>query len=586
MANAATELPAEGGWAGLEGRQKWTALGGVMLGLLLFSLNQTTVGTALPRIVTDLGGLEFYSWVATAYLLTSTAVVPIVGKLSDTYGHKPFYLSGMVLFMVASVLCGLSQTTLQLILFRGLQGVAGGILMTNTFALVGELFPPRERGKWQGLTSSVFGLSSLVGPALGGWLTDGPGWRWVFFVNIPVGLIGTTVLIFGLPHIRTHTAKPIDWFGAATIVGAVVPLLLAFSWAGTQYAWGSPQIIGLLGLAAAMTALFLVAETRAADPIIPLSLFQNRTFAVSTVTMFLLSGGMFGAIIYIPLFVQAVIGTSATASGVVLTPMMLSLVAASIISGQIISRRGRYRWAVLGGLSLMLVGMWLLSRMGTGTSNGEAVRNMITLGLGIGLTLPTLTLAVQNAFPGGQLGVVTAGVQFFRSIGATIGVALMGTFLTRQLATGLDRDLPADLQAAIPSDIIAGINPQALASPEAQAALAAQFTGLANGTALFERLMAAMRGSLAGAMQDVFLIATILAVIALAVGFLLPEVPLRKRHADEPEEAGAPQGSGAVPLPARRDEPSMVGGRTRSPHPPAPSPMRGRGGARLYLKPS
>ncbi|MBA2276590.1 MAG: MFS transporter, partial [Chloroflexia bacterium] len=330
-------------WHQLQGKQLWTAIAGVMLGLLLFSLNQTIVGTALPRIVTDLGGLEFYSWVATAYLLTSTAAVPIFGKLSDTYGHKPFYIGGMVLFLVASALCGASQTIVQLILFRGLQGVAGGILMTNTFAIIGELFPPAERGKWQGLTSSVFGLSSLVGPALGGWLTDGPGWRWVFYVNLPIGIAGIIVLSTGLPHIRAEVAKPIDWTGAATIVAAVVPLLLAFSWAGTEYAWGSTQVIGLLALAAVMTALFLLAETRAEDPIIPLTLFRNRTFAVSTVTMFLLSGGMFGAIIYIPLFIQAVIGTSATASGVVLTPMMLSLVVASTVSGQIISRGGRYK---------------------------------------------------------------------------------------------------------------------------------------------------------------------------------------------------------------------------------------------------
>ncbi len=562
MSHTTQDTPADGGWSHLQGRQRWTALGGIMLGLLLFSLNQTTVGTALPRIVTDLGGLEFYSWVATAYLLTSTAVVPIVGKLSDTYGHKPFYLSGMVLFMVASVLCGLSQTTLQLILFRGLQGVAGGILMTNTFALVGELFPPAERGKWQGLTSSVFGLSSVVGPALGGWLTDGPGWRWVFFVNLPVGIVGTVVLLRGLPHIRPQETKPIDWFGATTIVGSVVPLLLAFSWAGTEYAWSSPQITGLLIVAAVMTALFLLAERRATDPIIPLILFRSRIFAVSTVSMFLLAGGMFGAIIYTPLFVQAVIGTTATASGVVLTPMMLSLVTASIVSGQIISRSGRYRWAVLSGLSLMLAGMWLLSRMGTATSNGEAVRNMVILGTGIGLTMPTLTLAVQNAFPSGQLGVVTAGVQFFRSIGATIGVALMGTFLTRQLAAGLERDLPPDLRAAIPAELFAQINPQALASPEAQAALRAGFSTLADGLALFDRLMMTMRSSLAGAMQEMFLIATILAAIALGVGALLPEVPLRKRHSDEPaEQVGkqlATHGTGSTALTTERHEPRLV----------------------------
>ncbi len=524
----------------MSGKQLYVAMAGIMLGLLLSALDQTIVGTAMPLIVTDLGGLDSYAWVTTSYMLASTASVPIFGKLSDIYGRKWFYIGGLVLFMIASALCGLSQSMLQLILFRGLQGIAGGIIIANAFSIIGDLFPPSERGKWQGLLGAMFGIASVVGPTLGGYLADGPGWRWVFYINLPVGVFAIAVLLIGLPYIRPHGVATIDWWGAAFIITGVVPLLLAFTWAGTEYAWSSPLILGLLTLAIAGIIAFLITETRARDPIIPLNLFRNRIFTISVISSSILGAAMFGAVLYIPLFMQGVLGTSAAGSGIVLTPMMLSMVFASIVGGQLISRTGRYKWAIVLGLFLMQTGLFLLSRMGLGTTNLGAVRNMIILGLGLGLVMPTITLAVQNAFPPRQLGVTTASLQFFRSIGGTIGIALMGAYLTTQITSNITRDVPADTLANTPPEALDALNPQALANPEARIELEATFAAIPNGEQVFTNLMEAMRGTLATAIQEVFLIATGVALFAVIIGLFLPERALRTRNDDEPEPADQP----------------------------------------------
>jgi EmrB/QacA subfamily drug resistance transporter len=395
----------------------------------------------------------------------------------------------------------------------------------------------------------MFGIASVVGPILGGWLADGPGWRWVFYINLPVGVIGIAVLLIGLPYIRPHGVASIDWWGAALIVIGIVPLLLAFTWAGTEYAWSSPLIIGLLALAFGGILGFIFTETRAKDPIIPLGLFRDRIFSISIMSSSILGAAMFGAILYIPLFMQGVRGTSAAESGLVLMPMMLSMVTASIVGGQLISRTGRYKWAIVSGLFLMLIGMFLLSRMGLGTTNISAIRNMIVLGLGVGLVMPTITLAVQNAFPPRQLGVVTSSLQFFRSIGGTIGIALMGTYLTTQISSNITRDVPAETLAQTPQEALDEITPQALANPEARLELEAAFDAIPNGDQVFANLLEAMRGTLASAIQDVFLIATGVAVFAVIIGMFLPERTLRTRNDDEPEPSDAPAtgDSGAAP---------------------------------------
>src|SRR5438105_9514697 len=347
---------------------------GVLLGMLLASLDQTVVGTALPRIVANLGGLDHYAWVVTAFLLASTVSVPVWGKLSDIYGRRTFFILGMVIFLVGSALAGTSQNMTELIIYRGIQGLGAGGMMPIALAIIGDLFPPAERGKWQGLFVAVFGLSAIIGPTLGGWITDNWGWRWVFYVNMPVGIIAILTAGFVLPKLVTRREHIIDYLGSVTLVAGTVPLLLAFSWAGTQYAWDSWQIIGLFAFSVVMLIIFVLIETRAAEPIISPRLFKNSIFVVSVIATFLVSAAMFGAILYLPLFVQGVLGDSATNSGIVLTPMMIGFMISSIVGGQLLSRTGRYKILAMGGFIVGAVGMFLLSRMTVSTSEEEVVR--------------------------------------------------------------------------------------------------------------------------------------------------------------------------------------------------------------------
>ena len=335
----------------LSARQKAVILGSVMLGLFVAALDQTVVSTAMPRVVAELGGLSRYSWIFTSSILTSTTLVPIVGKFGDIYGRKPFFMAGIGLFMLASVRSGAAQNMDQLIVFRGLQGIGAGLIMANSFTIVGDLFPPSERGKYQGLFASVFGLASVLGPFIGGYLTDHLSWRWVFYVNIPVGAVALPALYFGLPHQRAAgVRRSIDYLGTLTLVLATVPLLLACVWVGEgRYALTSGVTLAMLAFAALMVAAFVLTESRAVEPVLPLALFRNRVFAVGTLVTFLVGSAMFGVITVVPLFVQGVLGTSATRSGTVMMPMMIAMVVTSTVAGQIVSRTGRYKWQAGGG---------------------------------------------------------------------------------------------------------------------------------------------------------------------------------------------------------------------------------------------
>src|SRR5579864_2050312 len=365
---------------------------GVMLGMLLAALDQSIVSTALPRVIASLGGLDHYAWVATAYLLASTVSIPLYGKLSDIYGRRPFFIGGMVIFLIGSALSGTSQDMTQLIIYRAIQGLGAGALMPLAIAIIGDIFPPSERGKWQGLITSVFGLATIIGPILGGAITDNWGWRWVFYVNMPIGVIAILTAGIVMPKALRRVQHTIDYAGATALVGFAVPLLLAFSWAGTQYDWGSWQIIGLFIFSAVMLVAFVFIELRAAEPIISPRLFKNSIFLVSTIAMFMLAAGMFGAILYLPLFVQAVTGNTATNSGVVLTPMMLGFMFSSIVGGQVISRTGRYKIVAIIGFIVAAVGMFLLSRMTATTSDGQISLNMVVTGLGIGVMMSLFTI--------------------------------------------------------------------------------------------------------------------------------------------------------------------------------------------------
>lgn len=517
-------------------KRTMVVIAGIMLGMLLGALDQTIVGTAMPKIIALLGGMNLYAWVFTAYMLTSTTSVPIMGKLSDLYGRKPFYIGGIVVFMLGSALSGAAQTMTQLIIFRGLQGLGAGTMMSNSMAIVGDLFPPAERGKWQGVMGAVFGISSVIGPTLGGFITDNLNWRWVFYVNLPVGLLAVAVLLVALPNIKNTVKRSIDYLGVATLVAAVVPMLLAFVWVGEDYAWTSPVIIGLLAFSAASWAAFVAAERRAAEPILPLTLFKNSIFSVSAAVVFLTGIGMFGAINFIPLFVQGVTGASATNSGMILTPMMLSMIVSSTLTGQLISRLGRYRLISLVGLAAMGLGMLLLAGMGVHTSNAVVVRNMIVLGLGLGVTMPIYVITVQNSVSSDKLGVVTSSIQFFRSIGGTIGVAIMGSFLTSRLSSNMIASLPARIQQMVPPDKLKALaNPKMFLNPQATAQMQSQLSGPM--AEIFRQVMEAVRSALALSLHEIFLAGFVILLLSLGINLMLKEIPLRRSHRPTPEEA-------------------------------------------------
>lgn len=512
---------------------------GMILGMLLAALDQTIVGTALPRIVANLGGLDHYAWVVTAYLLASTVSIPIWGKLSDIYGRRTFFILGMVIFLIGSALAGTSQNMTQLIIYRSIQGLGAGAMMPIAMAIIGDIFPPAERGKWQGLIVAVFGLASIVGPTLGGWITDNWGWRWVFYVNMPVGVVAILTAGIVMPKIVIRRQHIIDYLGVVTLIAGAVPLLLAFSWAGTQYAWGSWQVIGSFIFSAVTLVIFVLVELRAAEPIISPQLFKNSIFTISTIAMFLVSAGMFGAILYLPLFVQGVLGNSATDSGVVLTPLMLGFMFSSIVGGQLLSRTGRYKILAIIGFIVAAIGMFMLSRMTPTTTQGEVVRNMLVTGLGIGVMMSLFTIVVQNAFPYRQLGEVTASLTFFRSIGSTMGVAVMGTIMTNGFQNAMQSNIPATLKRIVPTDQLAQLeNPQLLLAPDFVAKIQHGFAAIGpQGLIIFRQLIEAIQTSLSTAITNVFFLGFIIMLLGLISVLFLREIPLRKSHTAPVAEA-------------------------------------------------
>ncbi len=513
---------------------------GLMLGMLLAALDQTVVGTAMPHVIAELGGQNI-SWVYTSYLLASTVAVPIYGKLSDIYGRRVFFIGGMVLFLLGSALSGASQDMNQLIIFRGIQGLGAGALMPIAQAIIADIFPPSERGKWQGLFMAVFGFATIIGPLLGGWITDNWTWRWVFYVNMPVGAIAIITAGLTMPRIISNRKHKIDYFGSAFLILWSAPLLLALSWGGTQYDWGSWEIISLFAFAAVMLIAFLLVELRAAEPIISPRLFKNSIFSVSIIATFLLAAGMFGAILYLPYFVQDALGQSATNSGAILTPMMLGFIVSSIVGGQILSRTGRYKIIALLGFVVATIGMLLLSQMTVHTSTQELLRNMIVTGLGIGVMMSLFTIVVQNAFPVNKIGEVTASLAFFRSMGSTIGLAVLGSVLTNTFASDLQANMPAALKALIPVGQLSIGSSQANAS-----ALQAKFAQFGpQGKILYEQLQEAIKVSFASAVTEVFAIGAGMMIVAFIVTLFLREIPLRKsNHHDHqgatPAEEAAP----------------------------------------------
>jgi EmrB/QacA subfamily drug resistance transporter len=509
-------------------------LAGLMLTLLLAALDQTIVGTALPRIITQLSGFDRYPWVTTAYLLTSTVAVPIFAKLSDIYGRKWFFLLGSVIFVGSSALCGAAgewnilglDGMNQLIVFRGLQGIGAGISLGLIFTIIGDVFSPIERGKYQGLFAAVWGVASIFGPTLGGWLTDHASWRWCFYVNLPVGAFAIAAIYLEFPYFHPEGVKRrIDWAGVFTLTCCLVPLLLALTWA-TDYGWASMRVSSLLAVATVMLVLFLIAETRASEPLLPLSLFRDPVISVSSMAIFIIGMGMFGVVVYLPLFMQGVLGISATSSGSLMTPMMLSAVATSILSGQFTSRYGRYKILAWVGSVLGALGMVVFARMDGSTQRGEVVIGMVLVGLGIGLVQPVYTLAVQNSAPREHMGAATASSQFFRSIGSTMGVAVFGTVMLsiykHDFAAGVPAGTPAAALKPFSNPLLLGtIRPR----------LETAFAKYPGGPALLNTLFGDVRVSLIHALQVIFVMGAIVMGVGVIVNAMLREVPLRGREA-------------------------------------------------------
>ena len=535
----------------LHGRKLVFATVGVMLALLLAALDQTIVGTAMPRIVAQLQGLDYYAWVTTAYLVTSTVTIPISGKLGDLFGRKPFLLAGMIGFVAASAVCGAAQDMLMLVLFRGIQGLFGGMLFASVFSVIGDLYPPERRGRIQGVFGGVFGLSSVVGPAVGGYITDNLSWRWVFEVNIPVGLVAVAVVLLTLPYIRSKASwRDIDFLGSALLTAGLVPLLIALS-ITRDHSWTSWQVLGLIGFALVMLAGFIWEEARAKEPIVPLHLFKNPTFSISMLVGFLTAFGMFGTIIFVPLIFQGVLGVSVTNSGLLITPMMVGLILASVITGQLMTRIKYYRFIGTAGISLMIVGMYLLTTVTVGSQQWEVTRDLVVVGLGLGATFPLYLTVLQSALPRQYLGVASSQIQFWRNVGGTVSTAVMGSILARLLPDKIATQIAAlHLPPQVASQFTSfsgGGSPQQVFDPAklaaTRAALPPQFQPV------FDQVMHAVRVGLSQSLHDLFLYSAMVLVLALVATVFLKEVPLRKADRAAAAGLGAPS-----PVPARAEE--------------------------------
>jgi EmrB/QacA subfamily drug resistance transporter len=515
----------------------------LMLGMFLAALDQTIVSTALPTIAGDLGGLNHLSWVVTSYLLASTASAPLYGKLGDMYGRKPMFLAAIVIFLGGSVLAGASQSMIELVGFRALQGLGAGGLMVGAQAIIGDIVTPRERGRYMGLIGAVFAVASVAGPLLGGFLVEQLSWRWVFYVNMPVGALALVIVWLRLRLPARTRRHQIDYLGATLLTGGVSALVLLTTWGGTEYPWSSPVILALGAAGAVLLAAFVVQERRAAEPVVPLKLFRSSIFRVSSAMAFVIGFAMFGAIVFLPLYLQLVYGASPTSSGLRMLPLMAGLLVASIGSGRIISRIGRYRAFPIVGTATLTVGMFLLSRLEADTAPWVASAYMLVVGLGIGLVMQVLILVVQNDAPSEDIGVATSTATFFRSVGGSFGVALFGAIFASRLATELGH-LPVAAVARLGSGV--QLNPAEAA--QLPPAVHAQF------------LVA-----FSNALDAVFLWGAPIALVAFGLSWLLKEVPLRDSvHGPAAEEAAA-GGAGSEALaepgrPAPAPAPSAAGG--------------------------
>jgi EmrB/QacA subfamily drug resistance transporter len=512
---------------------------GVMIVFLLSALDQTIVATAMPVIISQLHGLELYSWVTTAYLLSSTVMVPVWGKLGDLYGRKPVLLAGIGLFLVGSWLAGLAGEfgdlpllgggMVQLIVFRAVQGLGGGALFTTAFAIIADLFPPRERGKFAGLFGGVFGLASAIGPLLGGYFTDHgsvtigghaiAGWRWVFYLNLPIGLVALFMVIAKMPKLSHASKGSIDYLGAVLIVAACVPLLLGLTFGGQKYPWDSNVVLGLFAMFAVCTVLFVLVELRVKDPIIHMELFRNKVFTWANIAGFFSSMSFLSVVAFLPLFMQLGQGVKATTSGLSTLPLMAGLIVAATVAGRLVTRTGRYKPFMLAGMTVLLIGTYLLSQMSHHTTRLDLSWRMAILGIGLGPLQSLYGVAIQNAVAVNRIGVVTSANQFFRQIGSTVGVAIFGTLLTNGLNSKL-----------LQWSAAAGLPPLNLSTLRNLSADAQVHSGVID-------IPQPIRILISDSVTHVILLSIIVVLIALCATLMIPELPLRERPKVPPKDA-------------------------------------------------
>lgn len=507
----------------ITGRRLWLVLGALMLTMLLAALDQTIVSTALPRITSDLNGLGQLSWVVTAYLLTSTASTPIWGKISDLYGRKIMLQSAIVIFLIGSALAGAAQSMSWLIVTRGIQGLGGGGLMVLAIAVIADVIPPRERGRYTGLFGGVFAVSSIAGPLLGGFFVDSLSWRWIFYINLPLGILAMFVIAAALQVPRRRVEHSIDVLGAALMVSGVTLLLLVVEWGGNRYDWNSPTILVMGALSIGLLVAFVRVELKSREPLVPMSLFANRIFSTTSILGFILGLAMFGAIVFVPLYLQMVTGATPTQAGLQMVPMMAGMLTASVVSGRMITRFGRYKVFPIVGMGIATVAMYLMSSLRVDTPYWQLAIALTLLGIGMGNVMQVLIIAVQNSVHPRDVGVATSGSTFFRSMGGTIGTALFGAVLTSQLMERLTATLPASATGSMELD---GLT-----------------SNMARIAALPEPIRLVVLESFTGALDRVFLTAVPILAIGFVLAWFLKDIRL---HEVKPHEHARLTESAAV----------------------------------------
>ncbi|MGE5597185.1 MAG: MDR family MFS transporter [Hyphomicrobiales bacterium] len=531
----------------LDQRQRWLLLGSLMLSMFIGALDQTIMSTATPNILADLGGFALLSWVFTTYMLASTVVVPLVGKLSDIFGRKIFIMCGIITFMAASAACGAAVSMPMLIAARAAQGIGGGMIFASVFSTIGDIFTPVERGKYMGLFTGTFTLASVLGPTIGGLLTDHAGWRWVFYINVPFSLMALPAVWRNLPSRPSGRRPKIDFLGSALLSACTVSLLLALVWAGEEYGWGAPLTLALLAAAAVLAVAFTLQERRHPEPIIPLHLFRNRIFLLSNLIVFTLGAGMFAVVTYLPTFVQTAMGASATASGLITTPQSIGVLITSIVGGQLMTRTGRYRAQSIFGAVMLLCSMSLLLTLGVGTPKWHVSAFMVLLGLGSGLVMPTMSVVIQNAVAHEYLGVATSSRQFFMQIGSVMGTAIFGVLLATSYHSAFTDNVSPEARQEIPAATFEKFNDPTLALDEGNFAIVqAETRNLPGGEALLADAVNAQKEGITVAMHHIIIGGLGLMALTLALCCLLQEVPLRRAFGSAAGGEGG--GSEAEPL--------------------------------------